>query len=89
MQNTSPTKFAWPAVIIVSLIPVILWAGMMPLTVRFASPAMALGSLGKIAGLVAIVLYCVNLLFSTRARVIEQLFGGLNKAYVAHQTAAR
>jgi predicted ferric reductase len=84
MHNTSPTKFAWPAVIVVSIIPVILWAGMMPLTVRFSSPAIALGSIGKIAGLVAIVLYCVNLLFSTRARVIEQLFGGLNKAYVAH-----
>lgn len=84
MHNTSPTKFAWPAVIVVSIIPVTLWAGMMPLTVRFSSPAIALGSIGKIAGLVAIVLYCVNLLFSTRARVIEQLFGGLNKAYVAH-----
>lgn len=83
-KKISITQFAWPAVIVVTAIPVIFWMGMMPLTLRFATPAIALGSVGKVAGLVAIVMYCISLVLSTRQRMVEQLFGGLNKAYVAH-----
>jgi len=41
-------------------------------------------ALGESAGLVALSLYAMNFMLSTRLRVFERLFGGLNKAYNAH-----
>jgi len=41
-------------------------------------------SLGRVTGLVGLVLYALNLVYSTRLRFLEQLFGGLNRVYIAH-----
>ncbi|MDQ5944546.1 MAG: hypothetical protein QG658_615 [Patescibacteria group bacterium] len=84
MKKPTLNQVSWTLVIIATLIPVIIWSSVVPLNLRFATPAQSLGSLGRVTGLLAIVLYCINLVLSTRWRFVEQLFGGLNKAYVAH-----
>jgi predicted ferric reductase len=40
--------------------------------------------LGRLAGLIGLVLYSFNLFLSTRLRFLENLFGGLNRVYIAH-----
>ncbi len=45
-----------------------------------------LNSIGKLAGVIGITLYALNVMLSTRFRVYEKLFGGLNTVYRVHHT---
>ncbi len=57
---------------------------MYPLSERFGNLVLALGSIGRLSGIVAAVLFCQNMILATRIPVFEDLFGGLNKVYIAH-----
>ncbi len=77
-------RLGWIAVLLLCVIPIALWTFQQPLSERFATTYIALGSIGKLAGILAIVLFCINVILTTRLKPIELLFGGLNKMYIAH-----
>lgn len=56
----------------------------MPLSNRFSSVAMTLGSIGKITGFIGLAMYALNLVYATRLKFLENWFGGLNRVYIAH-----
>jgi predicted ferric reductase len=77
-------KLGWPLLIIMCLFPALLWFFGSPITERFNTPVHVLYSIGQLAGIVGLTLYSFNLLLSTRIKVFEDLFGGINKVYIAH-----
>src|SRR5437763_1467495 len=66
------------------LVPVVMWAVMLPLSDRFGSPVTTVQSIGQVAALVGLSMFSFNLLLSTRIKFFEDLFGGLNKVFIAH-----
>ncbi len=41
-------------------------------------------AIGRVTGLIGMVMYALNLVFATRLRFLENFFGGLNRVYIAH-----
>jgi predicted ferric reductase len=41
-------------------------------------------NLGRVTGLVGMIMYALNLVYATRLRFLEVFFGGLNRVYIAH-----
>lgn len=73
----------WGVTIVLCLVPVILWAQIHPVsTIHGFVPIML--NLGRITGLVGMVMYALNLIYATRLRFLEHFFGGLNRVYIAH-----
>lgn len=68
-----------------SLIPVVIWALMEPLALRFSGMTAAATSLGQLAGLVGMVLFSINLILSSRLKFFDRLFFGINRMYDLHQ----
>src|SRR5476651_1983158 len=54
------------------------------LSTRFDGPVTSMQSIGQVAGIVGLTLFAFNLLLSTRIKLFEDLFGGLNKVFIAH-----
>jgi len=75
----------WMTLAVLCLVPVLFWALAHPLAERFATPASALKSLANIAALVGTVAFAVALVLGSRLRVVERLFGGLDRMYRAHR----
>lgn len=73
----------WSITFALCMVPVILWAKIHPFDTISGFPATML-SIGRITGLVGLVMYALNLIYSTRLRFLEYLFGGLNRVYIAH-----
>ncbi len=71
-------------VIICSLIPVVFWYFAVPLKFRFLNLSATLTSLGQITGLVGMAMFALTFILSSRIGGLEDYFGGMNKAYVAH-----
>lgn len=65
------------------LVPVVLWLQIHPLSTIEGFPAVML-ALGRLTGLVGMVMYALNLIYATRLRFLETFFGGLNRVYIAH-----
>jgi predicted ferric reductase len=73
----------WGVTILLCIIPVILWVQIHPLqTIHGFAPIML--NIGRVTGLVGMVMYALNLIYSTRLRFLEVFFGGLNRVYIAH-----
>src|SRR5690242_11037529 len=73
----------WGLTIAACAVPVVLWLQIHPLGSIHGFPAIML-NLGRITGIVGLTMYALNLVYSTRLRVLEYLFGGLNRVYIAH-----
>lgn len=73
----------WGTTIVLCLVPVYLWLQIHPLSTIHGFPAIML-ALGRITGLVGLVMYALNLVYATRWRFLERWFGGLNRVYIAH-----
>ena len=85
MAVTRYTSWAgWPLLIIICCLPVLRWATVGPLGPHFATPVVTLLALGQITGLLGLNLYAFNLLLATRIKFFEDLFGGMNKVFIAH-----
>lgn len=41
-------------------------------------------NIGRISGIIGLILYALDLIYATRLRLLEWLFGGLNRVYIAH-----
>lgn len=57
---------------------------MAPLSTRFTNIYQSLTSLGQVLGLVGAVMFSLNFVLSTRLKIFEDYFGGMNRVYVAH-----
>lgn len=84
MTTFRSLRLGWWFVALMIAVPVLIWATIMPIADRYETPVIALGSIGKLAGIVAIILYCQNMILAARIPFFEDLFGGLNKVYIAH-----
>jgi predicted ferric reductase len=74
------------AVIVLSLIPLLFWAAMQPLSTRFGTFGNTMTSLGQALGLIGLAFFALTFLLNTRARFLEGFFGGLDRMYIAHHT---
>ncbi|HSB47059.1 MAG TPA: ferric reductase-like transmembrane domain-containing protein [Candidatus Bilamarchaeum sp.] len=74
----------WVAIAVISLIPVLLWLVLGPGLEEFGDYESATHSVGELAGLVAMTMFALTFVLSTRITYIEDLFGGLDKVYIAH-----
>ncbi len=77
-------KIGWPLLAFLCLVPAIRWMTLEPLSYSFGTPVATLHSIGKLSGLIGLTMYAFNLFLSTRIKFLENLFGGLNKVYIAH-----
>lgn len=71
-------------IIILSIIPVIIWAFMAPITGRFVDLNTFTTSLGQIFGLVGMTLFSINLILAGRFKFLDKYFNGLDKVYANH-----
>lgn len=71
-------------IVFFSLLPVEIWALMQPISTRFINFGVSMTSVGQLAALMGIVMLGITFLLNTRARIIESIFGGLDRAYKAH-----
>ena len=78
------SRLGWPLLIILCLLPTIEWLVFKPLSLRFDGPVTAMLSLGQVMGIIGLTMFSFNLLLTTRVRWFEDLFGGLNKVFIAH-----
>ena len=74
----------WIALIVISLIPVYLWFHFGPGAKDLVDYGSITHSLGELFGLVGMTMFALTFVLSTRAKFIEDIFGGLDKAYIAH-----
>lgn len=71
-------------IIILSFIPVVIWAFMEPFASRFADLNSITTSLGQILGLIGMTLFAVNLILASRFKWLDKHFKGLDKVYAYH-----
>lgn len=74
------------AVIVLSLIPLVFWVTMQPLSTRFSTFTQTMTSLGQLFGLIGLAFFALTFLLNTRAKFLEDFFGGLDRMYIAHHT---
>lgn len=73
----------WGITIALCLVPLIFWVQMHPLSTIHGFPATML-AIGRVTGLIGMIMYALNLVYATRLRFLEWFFGGLNRVYIAH-----
>jgi predicted ferric reductase len=75
----------WTLTIILCLVPLILWLQLHPPSVLIRGDfSSTMRDIGRVTGLIGMVMYALNLIYATRLRFLENLFGGLNRVYIAH-----
>ncbi len=83
MTNIKLRRFLGFMVIgVISLIPVFLWFFLGNGAIEFSKSITH--SLGELFGLVGMALFAISFVLSTRIKVIENVFGGLDKVYPIH-----
>ena len=78
-------NIGWLTIIILCLLPVARWFFALPLSVRFFDFSTGLTSLGQIFGLVGMTLFSLNLILSSRLKILDEFFYGLNIVYGHHR----
>ncbi len=73
----------WGVTIGLCLVPVVMWFQIHPLS-TLQTPVAVMLSIGRLTGLIGLVMYALNLVYATRLRFLEYWFGGLNRVYIAH-----
>lgn len=74
----------WFIVFLLSSVVVIRWFQINSADLALSSGFGFFSMVGRIAALVGIVLYAINFILSTRLKFLEDMFGGLNRVYIAH-----
>jgi len=74
----------WPLLLTLCFLPALRWAMMQPMATRFDGPVTTMLSIGQLAGIIGLTLFAFNLLLTTRIKFFEDLFGGLNRVFIAH-----
>ncbi|VVB80643.1 Sulfhydrogenase 2 subunit gamma [uncultured archaeon] len=79
------TKFIGPILIAaLSVLTFLIWFLVRQGTPMFADYSVATHSLGQIAGLIGLTLFALTFVFTTRLKIVEDSFGGLDKVYQVH-----
>ncbi len=78
------TIIGWTLLLIISIIPIFLWLSFGPGTVDLQGYDHLTHSLGELFGLVGMTMFALTFVLSTRIDFIEDIFGGLDKVYIAH-----
>lgn len=69
---------------IIIILPLLKWLFLVPLDARFSSVASVARALGQITGIVGTLLFSFSLILSNRNKIVETIFGGLDKLYRIH-----
>lgn len=80
-------RLGWPLVITITLVPLILWLRIMPVSDRFDSFGAAATSVGQLTGLAGMAMFATAMILSARLKIFDGLFGGMNRAYIVHHQA--
>lgn len=83
MASILRKNIGWLAIVILSLLPVIRWAMIIPLNYRFFDLTMTMTSVGQITGLVGMAMFSISMMLSGRERFLDMNFG-LDKVYKNH-----
>lgn len=79
------TRFIGPSLIgAFSVLTVLIWFLVRQGTDMFSSYSIATHSLGQLAGLVGLTLFALTFILTTRLKIVEDSFGGLDKVYQIH-----
>lgn len=78
------TFLGWLVLVLLSLIPVFLFFKFGYDTDNFINYSSSTHTLGELFGLVAITMFALTFILSTRIKFIEDIFGGLDKVYLVH-----
>lgn len=73
----------------VSIVPLLMWAVAAPLGPRFAGTAQSLTSVGTLLALAGVSSFALNLVLGGRIKILESVFGGLDKLYGVHRINGR
>lgn len=84
MKLSAISKSGWLLLTILVVVPFALWATTQPLSERFSTVYLSLTSVGRLVGIASMVLFSLNIILTARLKIVETLFGGLNKVYMAH-----
>lgn len=84
MKKIFSVNKGWLIIGLLVLIPIILWVKNLSLSSRFMGSYNSITSLGQISSLIGIVLYSLTFVLSSRWKFLEDLFGGMNRVYIAH-----
>jgi predicted ferric reductase/mono/diheme cytochrome c family protein len=71
--------------LVLCAVPLVLWARSAPLDSRFDGSFTALTSLAVLSAFAGTAAFALNLLLGARLRLVEALFGGLDRMYKAHR----
>lgn len=85
MKNFLKKNLPVLIIIILSLIPVIRWFFLEPMSFRFFDFNSSMTSLGQITGLLGMTLFALNLIISNRSVTFDRFFSGLHHFYNAHK----
>lgn len=77
-------NFGLALICVLTLIPIVMWLAIEPLSFRFQNPGFILRSIGQITGLVGVALFAVTLVLGTRAEFLDGIFYGINNSYDYH-----
>lgn len=75
----------WISIVVISLSPIIPWLlAMTPVSLRFMNINSTMTSIGELLALVGVTMFCLSIVLSTRLKLFEDYFGGMNQVYIAH-----
>jgi predicted ferric reductase len=66
-------------------IPIVLWLRAAPVEPRFSTSTLALTSAGVLCAFAGTAAFAINLVLGARLRIVEWLFGGLDRMYRVHR----
>lgn len=71
-------------IVVLAVIPLAIWSTLMPLPLRFSNFSNTMTSIGQITSLTGMALFALTMVLSIRCKLLEELFGGMNRGYRAH-----
>jgi len=74
----------WGSVFLLSIIPLFFWIFQQPISDRFSTNGTIGTSLGQIFGLTGMAMFSLVLILSSRLKVFEKVFWGINESYIIH-----
>lgn len=85
MNLTLKKNIGWLTILVLATLPILIWLIMQPLPVRFFDINSAMTSLGQITGLLGMALFSINLILSSRLKILDKYFYGLDTVYNYHR----
>jgi len=84
MRSWLKNNFGLIIIIVLAIVPLIFWSSMLPLSQRFNGTVETFTSIGQLTALMGLVLFSLNIVIATRLKFLDEIFFGLNRAYLNH-----